>query len=123
MSNRKETPDLLGDILSPQPRSTAQGQPVTTPTAKPAAAAKPRKETEKRSSRSTVEQWAYMEVIVREFRGWRPRFVDGEELEDWREQPEIRTYLATLGADGWEMVGIMENKRNTRSIYFKRLQR
>ena len=123
MSDRKETPDLLGDILSPQPTSTAQSHPETTPTPKPAATAKPRKESKKRSSRSTVQQWEYREVVFREFRGWRPRFVDGEELEDWREQPEIRNYLAALGADGWEMVGIMENRRNTRSIYFKRPQR
>ena len=65
-------------------------------------------------------QWEYMEVIFREFRGWRPRYVNGAELDDWKEQPEIGDYLNQVGQEGWEMVGIVNSRRNMRDVYFKR---
>ena len=47
--------------------------------------------------------------------------MDGNELEDWKEQPEIADFLNQLGQEGWEMVGIVNSHRNMRDVYFKRL--
>ena len=129
MSNRKETPDVLGEILSGPAKSTPSATPVpisVDPKAEPAPAPKatPSKTLSKPERRSTSSkqsvQWTYMEVIFREFRGWRPRFVDGVELDDWKDQPEIADYLNLVGQEGWEMVGIVNSRRNMRDAYFKR---
>jgi len=61
-----------------------------------------------------------MSVRLRDYRGWRPRFVDGSELPGWKEGPEILGYLNELGEDGWEMVGIVSKGRSERDAYFKR---
>ena len=61
-----------------------------------------------------------MEVVFREFRGWRPRTVNGRERGDWKSAPVITEYLATVGADGWELVSITDEHRNEKTAYFKR---
>jgi hypothetical protein len=124
MSNRKETPDVLGEILSATPATTA---PASIP-AKPAFKPKPvrkrpsgdAKPAARRNARSS--RWEYMSVRFRDYRGWRPRFVDERELPAWKEGPEILEYLNTLGAEGWEMVGIVSRGRAERDAYFKRLK-
>ena len=125
MSNRKETPDLLGEILngSAKPAASAQVEPKAkaNPSPKPTKSqtlSKPKRET---ATRKPSSRWEYMEVVFREFRGWRPRYVDGTELDDWKDQPEIADYHNQLGQDGWEMVGIVNARRNMRDAYFKRL--
>lgn len=122
MSDRKETPDVLGDILNGPTATPVPASVVASPT--PESAAKPKAKARRVASAKGAKpvgtEWTYMEVIFREFRGWRPRFVDGEELDGWKEEPVIVDYLKVLGRDGWEMVGIMENGRNTRAAYFKR---
>ena len=62
-----------------------------------------------------------MEITFREFRGWRPRYVNGKELDEWKEEPEIVDYLNSLGQEGWEMIGIVNGRRNTRDAYFRRV--
>ena len=45
-------------------------------------------------------QWEYREVIFREFRGWRPRYIDGRERWDWKEAPLMLTTCARLATKG-----------------------
>ncbi len=131
MSNRKETPDVLGEILNatPTPATTA---PAAIPV-KLASAPAPRPRTAgarassgvnpsktKRSARPS--QWEYMSVRFRDYRGWRPRSVDDRELPGWKEGPLIQEYLNQLGVEGWEMVGIVSKGRSERDAYFKRLK-
>jgi len=122
MSNRKETPDVLGEILSATP-APIPTKPASAPASKPKAArkrlsgdAKPSKA--KRGASSP--QWEYMAVRFRDYRGWRPRSVDDRELDGWKEGPLIREYLNELGAEGWEMVGIVSKGHSERDAYFKR---
>jgi hypothetical protein len=127
MSSRKETPDVLGEILNSPTEPTASVPVSVTPKTegKPtpqATQTKSRSKSKRRAAgRQMSPEWEYLEVTFREYRGWRPRFVNGEELDEWKEQPEIVDYLNELGQGGWEMIGIVNGRRNTRDVYFKRV--
>lgn len=129
MSERKETPDVLGNLFG------AGGEPAAPEAENRAAAVAP--PSQKRSSRKPAQarpappavpapapaapmQWEYREVVFREFRGWRPRYVDGRERWDWKEAPVILDYLQQAGADGWELVNVGEVHNYQKTAYFKR---
>lgn len=123
MSERKETPDVLGEILSVAPAAAPVTPTPSTPQPKPKSAPKRSSGTgqparKRRNARPS--RWEYMSVRFRDYRGWRPRFVNENELPGWKEGPEILEYLNQLGADGWEMVGIVSKGRSERDAYFKR---
>ena len=50
-------------------------------------------------------QWQYMVVSLQDYRGWRPRYIDGAEVEDWMRGPLLHEYLAQLAEEGWELAG------------------
>jgi len=132
MSNRKETPDVLGEILggAPAPATSAVSTPLVKPaksaktkSVKTKSATKNRTHSSNRAARKATKKqpiWEYMSVRFRDYRGWRPRHVDGNELSDWKKGPLIEAYLNQLGQDGWEMVGIVSSGRSERDAYFKR---
>jgi len=113
---RKETPDVLGEVLAglgePPPAATPAVAPAA-PAPRPArpprrAAAAPEKlaaaEPEP-PAQPAVRGWDFLVVSFSEYRGWRPRFINGQEIRNWMHAPLIHDYLAQLGEDGWEMVG------------------
>jgi hypothetical protein len=130
---RKETPDVLGEVLAGLGETPAAA-PAVTPTA-PA----PRKPRSPRSPRGSTPQaeasvapaprgWDYLVVSFSEYRGWRPRFINGQEIRNWMHAPLIHDYLAQLGEDGWEMVGAGGGKAlygasDYYQAFFKRLKR
>ena len=127
MSNRKETPDVLGEILggASAPATTAAPAPPVKPTKtdKAKSATKSRTNNSSRTARRVTNKppiWKYMSVRFRDYRGWRPRYVNGSELSGWKNGPLIEEYLNQLGQDGWEMVGIVSSGRSERDAYFKR---
>lgn len=104
MSQRKPTPDILGTVLGesgPRPADTDFAAPAEPGLHRP-------------------RRWAYREVVFRDFLGLRPKMVDGEEQPGWKEAPLIRDYLNALGAEGWELAGLVENGRSEKVAYFKR---
>jgi len=124
MADRKETPDVLGDILggsastpAPAPSgAAARSEPSSPPTSAP----KPKATRKRRSSPARQPKWEYMEIVFRDYRGWRPRFINGAELSDWRNEAVIHQYLDQLGAEGWEMVDIEKRRWYEKVAYFKR---
>lgn len=106
MSSRKETPDILGDILG-----SVRSAPV--PTGYPAPV-KPAPEP------ARPLEWEYREVVFRDYRGWRARLVNGRELGDWKTSPTIVAYLEQAGNDGWELVSMGDRHNNQKEAYFKR---
>jgi hypothetical protein len=58
-------------------------------------------------------------------RGWRPRYINGAEIQRWMDAPVIHEYVGELGEDGWELVGASNGKNlygssDSYQLYFKR---
>ena len=114
MSSRKQTPDVLGDLLGGEPAAVAVPPKAIQPAAKPAS----RQQSHPRKPEQTY--WEYMEVIFRDYGGYRPRRVNGEELTGWKDAPAIRDYLNQLGNEGWELVAMGGCDGKEMPAYFKR---
>jgi hypothetical protein len=137
MVERKETPDVLADLLSdapavaPSPAATApvnkvldlptrrSPRPKTEPSPVPPPAPAP----------EPVQPvaWEYELVSCQDYHGWRPRFVNGKELPAWMKGPLIEDYLNMRGAEGWELTAAtngqtMYGAADRVQLYFKRVK-
>ena len=123
MSSRKKTPDVLSEVLGAAPDSVREAQ-IASSSRKPLPTVDtPHATTKSRAKKTRASQslaWAYREVTIRDYRGWRPRFVDGVEIDGWKDGPLFLDYLTRLGQEGWEMTGIVSSGRSEREVYFKR---
>jgi hypothetical protein len=123
MADRKQTPDVLGEILGGEPAAPAA---AATPKPKPAPRRKApaKKSTEPtvatRRRRAKQQVWEYMEVVFRDYAGYRPHCVNGEEQRGWKTAPVIYEYLNQLGEQGWELVGVGGQNNREMPAYFKR---
>ena len=104
MASRKETPDVLSEVLGGEPAAPAKASaaPLTPEPAPPKRRAPAQRS--RRPSKPKVQAWEVREVVFRDYGGYRPRFVNGEELEGWKDGPILHEYLNQLGAEGWELV-------------------
>ena len=123
MADRKQTPDILGEILGGE----AGGATTTAaekPEAKPKQASKRKSTagTARRRAKSKPQQWEYMEVVFRDYDGYRPRLVNGREQAGWKRATVIHEYLNLLGEQGWEMVAAGSRDDMEMPAYFKRLK-
>ena len=117
MADRKQTPDVLSEILGGGPPETGASpppKPLTAPKRKPTAR-KPRQPAKPKQAK-----WEYMEVVFRDYGGYRPRFVNGEEQSGWKRAPLIHDYLNQVGEEGWELVGVGGRHNDQMPAYFKR---
>jgi len=101
MSDRKQTPDVLADILgagatAPAPEPT-QGRPPRTSAPRRAVPSSAR-------AAETAHLWEYLVVSCQNHHGWRPRFEGGVEVAGWTSGPLLHTYLERRGREGWELV-------------------
>ena len=120
MSSRKETPDVLGEILSSEAEATAvpaATSPKTTSTAKQTRS-RPKKKNSK--TEPSFPRWQYIEVIFHNYRGYRPRYINGQEIENWRHGPIIHEYLNEIGEKGWELAGTVHLNRSELHAYLKK---
>lgn len=130
---RKETPDVLGEVLAGLGEAPALSETPAAPAGRPAPAPrKPRSAAAKSKPAQPVEPaargWDYLVVSFSEYRGWRPRFINGQEVRNWMHAPLIHDYLAQLGEDGWEMAGAgggkaMYGASDYYQAFFKRAKR
>lgn len=52
-----------------------------------------------------MQKWEYLFVTAEyEKDQWRPKYVNGQELRDWKKGPFIHDYSNQLGEQGWEIV-------------------
>lgn len=117
MADRKQTPDVLGEILGGgpvEPPTPPAAMPQPTPRRRPAA------EKSRRQPRAKHLKWEYMEVIFRDYGGYRPRYVNGQEQQGWKQAPLIHETLNQLGEEGWELVGVGSRHNEQMPTYFKR---
>ncbi len=70
-------------------------------------------------------KWEYLSVTLsytgRQVEGqaeFLPRWVNGQELENWQHIPHYTTFLNQLGEEGWELVAISGS-----NLFFKRPKR
>jgi hypothetical protein len=123
MAQRKQTPDVLAEVLGgitppvtnlplPQKRETKKSSRPATP--------------EKRavSSRS----WEYRVVSFQEYKGWRLRFTNGVELRNWMGAPLIHEYIAQLSQEGWELITACSGEclygnADKYQLYFRRVMK
>jgi hypothetical protein len=128
MVERKETPDVLAELLSDAPPVEAAPAPQT-PTGKVIDLPNrrgPRPKAEPAAPEPAKPAvWEYELVSCQDYHGWRPRFVNGRELADWMKEPVIEDYLSARGAEGWELAAAtngqtMYGAADRVQLYFKR---
>ena len=124
MADRKQTPDILGEILGGE-NSPTPSAPVADrkPVPKPASARKAPSRPSSRRAQAKPQVWEYREVVFRDYGGYRPRFINGEEQVNWKQAPVIHEYLNQLGEQGWELVAVSSRDDMQMPAYFKRLKR
>ena len=125
MVDRKQTPDVLADILGGASAQTPASEPTPAVEKKQSRRTSARKRTTRAAKK---ENWEYLLVSFQDYRGWRPRYVNGQELEGWMSAPVIHEYVNQLGEDGWELTGAssgqsMYGLTDRRQMYFKRLKK
>lgn len=132
MSNRKTTPDVLGEVLGAVRPATPEAPIAASP---PRADAKPartaRADTSMRTDASArmvtpkpaALEWEYLTVVLGEHHGLRPKTLNGQSLETWKTQPLLSDFLTIVGRYGWEMAGIVEVRCGEKEAYFKRPKR
>jgi hypothetical protein len=118
MTPRKQTPDVLSEVLGGEP-TPAPAQP---PDARPPTAARPRPAPAAASRPAPARKatWEYLEVVFHDYRGYRPRFVNGQEQPRWKKLPVMRDYLNQLGEQGWELAALGSRVNLEMPAYFKR---
>jgi hypothetical protein len=144
MSNRKQTPDILGSVLGGQPSeptsvpditaattaadppaARTKKQPAPAPKSKPKSAAKPRAKKIAPTPVPVPEQepdvWEYRVVTFYDYGGYVVRSIGGKELGDWKKRKApMSGYLNRMGSKGWEMVSMVNTKRYHLLTIFKR---
>jgi hypothetical protein len=116
MTKRKQTPDVLAEILGGE---TTAGVLAVEGEVEPAQTRRTR-----RVDAAPVE-WEYTVVTFQDYKGWRPRYLNGRELRDWTSGPLIHEYLEAMGEDGWELAAASAGERlygsgDNHQLYFKR---
>ena len=119
MANRKQTPDVLGEVLGGAPAAPEPALPPTSPPPKRKSAGARRR----RPAKPAQARWEYLEVAFYDYGGYRPRYVNGEEQGGWKRAPLMYDYLNQLGQEGWELAAIGSRHNNLMPAYFKRPQR
>jgi hypothetical protein len=137
MAERKQTPDVLAELLSAELPPAAAAPAAVPEVRAPAAAPRTHKAADKtqpprepqprpQPNREPVPQtWEVEIVTFQEHRGWRPRFVNGTEIKDWLDGSTVQDYVNLRGNEGWELAASTNRDRfygaaDGLQLYFKR---
>lgn len=114
MTKRKQTPDVLAEILGgngPAEVAVAEREGRLTAAAQ----------------KHTPLHWEYAVVSFQDYKGWRPRYLNGRELKDWTAGPLMHEYLAAMDEEGWELTTASAGERlygtaDQHQLFFRRLK-
>lgn len=124
MADRKQTPDILSEILSgmPTPQSVSAQIPASKGSPKPKSKPASRPIKEPRSKKFHSE---FQVVSFQDYKGWRSRYIDGKEIPDWMSAPLLHEYIQLKADEGWELVSATSGEQlygtsDKRQLFFKR---
>jgi len=144
MSDRKETPDILGNVLggppakparvpdimpdperkkAPARRTRKKAGTAAAPKVKAAAKSTSKKTADKKSTApvARTDAWEYLDVMFYDYGGYVVRYIGGKEMSDWkRRNAGMSDYINRLGGKGWELVSLIVPKRHHILAVFKR---
>ena len=137
MTSRKQTPDIMAEILNGEAPAADFSLPVSSTSTKPkarksmppagAAAEKPpsKKITPEKTAQVGPYHWEYQVVSFQDYKGFRPRFVDGKDVADWSSGPMLHELLQSMAEQGWELVSASSGERlygvsDKHQLYFRR---
>jgi hypothetical protein len=126
MSDRKQTPDVLADILGAGPAASPPGPTQTrTPRTSSPRRSAPASAPASASAAGKAHRWEYLVVSCQHHHGWRPRYEGGVEIAGWLTGPLLHTYLEGRGREGWELVTATAGKpmfgvTDCYQLFFKR---
>lgn len=139
MADRKQTPDILAEVLGANPvesgAATTPAQPAAASLrdtrkrgtqSQAAAAPKSPKASSKTNPPAKTSAWTYRVASFQEHRGWRLRFIDGQEQPGWGEGALLHEYLAQAAAEGWELAAASSGENlygagDRRQLFLRRL--
>lgn len=140
MAERKETPDVLGEILGSltPPTEPVPPAPLAPPT--PSAPKRPRAASQPKTVAAIPApapqpqvslpplfglrtQWEHLHIIFRDYDGWRPYQRADAKIADWKQGPAIDATLAEMGEQGWELAGVANGEHGQLHAFFKRVKR
>jgi len=104
MSERKQTPDILAEILGGE-EEVIRPQPAKPPAA-PKRLAQSRRSAPAKPAASAARSakgWQLQVASFQERNGWRLRYVDGKQVADWLSSPLLHEYIALQAAEGWQV--------------------
>ncbi len=131
MDKHKQTPDILAEILGgeapgmPAPILPDLRPETRQPPARPKRVSQPKPSAPTRPKAKPASKVEYRVVSFQDYKGWRPRFVNGKELKDWMEAPLLHEYLQQLSQEGWELAAASSGERlyglgDKHQLYFRR---
>ncbi len=130
MSNRKQTPDILGSVLGGQPDGLDQASnavPAPGEPSKPGpqnaarTVAKQADPAPEPAPQPTPPAWEYRDVVFDDHDGYIVRYTGTKEMPDWkRRKVSLSAYINRMGAKGWEIVSLAPIRRNQLLVIFKR---
>ncbi len=125
MPDRKQTPDVLSQVLGDVAAVVAPAIPPGPPAAPAARTATTHAVSAAENRARRPAAWEYRVVSFQNYRGWRPRFINGAEITGWIAGPLLHDYLNAMGEDGWEVAGAasgapLYGTTDQHQVYFKR---
>ena len=66
-----------------------------------------------------MQKWEYLYVGV-DYNSDKPRYINGQELRDWKRQPHISVFMNQMGEQGWELVAFFNPSATVSPMVFKR---
>jgi hypothetical protein len=112
-------PDL---VVAPEaePAAAVETEPVPPAEPKPAPKRKASSRRASRPRRASPARWEYVEILFCDHGGFRPRYINGKQVRNWKKAPLIHIYLNHLGEQGWELAGIGGRHKCQMPAYLKR---
>ena len=130
MAERKQTPDVLAEILGgevplPDPGTPLRVGRITELSPRPVKRGGTAKGEAARPAPAPITAWEYEVVSFQNAHGWRPRFVNGQEVGDWMNGPSVHATINQRSTDGWELVAVasgqpMYGTSDLYQMYFRR---